>query len=160
MVSSSPTRDWTWAPWIEVWSLNHWITREVPLMSYNCAASSCSKPSVFLQHLVMEAQIPYLSIQGPLGSGSTSNLLLTPLSSLNLSSNKMSLFLLSVILMAKWTPAHPSRLRLNATSSVKPRHKRLLSPQTLQMIHISMTVAITPSHPSQPSVLTFHLPPK
>ena len=28
---SSPTRDQTHAPCIEVWSLNHWTTREVPL---------------------------------------------------------------------------------------------------------------------------------
>ena len=28
---SSPTRDWTSTPALEVWSLNHWTTREVPL---------------------------------------------------------------------------------------------------------------------------------
>ena len=27
---SSPTKDRTLAPEVEVWSLNHWITREVP----------------------------------------------------------------------------------------------------------------------------------
>ena len=63
------------------------------LMSSDCATSCCSKPSVFLQHLVMEAQIPYLSIQGPLGSGPASHLLLTPRSTLCLNSNKMSLVL-------------------------------------------------------------------
>ena len=27
---SAPTRDWTWAPCIRRWSLNHWTTTEVP----------------------------------------------------------------------------------------------------------------------------------
>ena len=27
---SSPTRDRTHAPTVEVWSLNHWTTREIP----------------------------------------------------------------------------------------------------------------------------------
>ena len=29
-ILSSPTRDWSCTPWVEKWSLNQWITREVP----------------------------------------------------------------------------------------------------------------------------------
>ena len=29
---SSPTRDWTCAPSLEAWTLNHWLTKEVPLL--------------------------------------------------------------------------------------------------------------------------------
>ena len=32
MDSSSPRRDWTWIPCIGKWSLNHWTTREVPVI--------------------------------------------------------------------------------------------------------------------------------
>ena len=47
------------------------------LMSSDCATSPCPKPSMVLQHLVMDVQIPHLSIQCPLRSGPTSQFLLT-----------------------------------------------------------------------------------
>ena len=31
---SSPTRDQTWAPTVEAWSLNHWTSREVPILLF------------------------------------------------------------------------------------------------------------------------------
>ena len=34
---SSPTRDWTYTPALEVWSLNHWTTRDVHRLTYSYA---------------------------------------------------------------------------------------------------------------------------
>ena len=56
---SAPTRDWTWAPCIRRWSLNHWTTREIPaalqaplsieFSSKNTGMGSCSLPQGIFQ---------------------------------------------------------------------------------------------------------------
>lgn len=130
---------------------------------------SAQIPSLVLQHLAVEVQIPSLSTQGPLGSSPTSPFLLTSPCTLGLSSNKkgdyalnvstsMSLFLLFVHHPSK-TNSYPSfQAQPECCLHQRPRHKWLLFPWTLQMTHISMAAAIIPCLPSRPSVLTLHLP--
>ena len=51
---SSPTRDRTQAPALGVWSVNHWITREIPSFYYSInIASQCPPLALLLLLLYM-----------------------------------------------------------------------------------------------------------
>ena len=50
--SGSLTRDWTWSPALGTQNLNHWTTKEVPMVSFRWGPQMRIKGSFFLDHNV------------------------------------------------------------------------------------------------------------
>ena len=51
---SSPNRDWTLAPALDVWSLNHWLAWEVPKINF--------KLITFLNGATQKSKITYMAL--------------------------------------------------------------------------------------------------